>query len=184
MKNLEIEYKVMISKEDFIKLNNLLAKNNFKYYEQTNYYYDTINDDLKTNNYSLRIRHIENLSKYIITLKIAELIGKMEYEYEIDSLSLDKVPPKIIEKLSKINVVVNNLELKGSLKTIRKEIVIDNSIVCLDFNTYNNNEDYEIECESSSMEKAKQIINTLVNKYGISYIPSKYSKVARALKKH
>ena len=80
--------------------------------------------------------------------------------------------------------VVNNLELKGSLKTIRKEIVIDNSIVCLDFNTYNNNEDYEIECESSSMEKAKQIINTLLNKYGISYIPSKYSKVARALKNH
>ena len=94
MKNLEIEYKVMISKEDFIKLNNLLAKNNFKYYEQTNYYYDTINNDLKINNYSLRIRHIENLNKYIITLKIAELIGKMEYEYEIDSLSLDKVPPK------------------------------------------------------------------------------------------
>ena len=48
----------------------------------------------------------------------------MEYEYEIDSLSLDKVPPKIIEKLSKINVVLNNLELKGSLKTIRKDITL------------------------------------------------------------
>ena len=51
MKNLEIEYKVMISKEDFIKLDSLIFKKNYKYYEQTNYYYDTINNDLKTNNY-------------------------------------------------------------------------------------------------------------------------------------
>ena len=70
MKNIEIEYKVMVDKQDFIKLEEFLD-NHYKYktYIQTNYYYDTDNLDVKNNGLSLRIRHIENDNKYISTLK-------------------------------------------------------------------------------------------------------------------
>lgn len=182
MKNLEIEYKVMISKEDFKKLDNLLANKNNRYFEQINYYYDTKENSLKKQSYSLRIRHIININKYLLTLKIPHLNGKMEYEYEIEENNLTNIPQKIIEKLNDINVLINEIVLIGSLKTYRKEFVIDNSILCLDYNIYNNEEDYEIECESISMEKAKSIVKNILNENDISYEESRFSKVARATK--
>ena len=57
---MEIEYKVMISESDFIKLDDALKDKPYTLYLQTNYYYDTIKRDLKKNKLSLRIRYIEN----------------------------------------------------------------------------------------------------------------------------
>ena len=54
--------------------------------------------------------------------------------------------------------------------------------LCLDYNVYYNKEDYEIECESTSMEKAKRIVETLLNENDIEYTISNDSKVARAIK--
>ena len=55
---------------------------------------------------------------------------------------------KITEKLI--------LKYKEYLIT-RKEYDIEDSKLCLDHSVYYNKEDYEIECESTSMEKAKRI---------------------------
>ena len=66
---LEYEKKMLLTEEEYFKFLHLIGKEKPRFI-QTNYYYDTVNNDLKTNNYSLRIRHIENLNKYIITLKI------------------------------------------------------------------------------------------------------------------
>ena len=55
MSHMEIEYKVMISESDFIKLDDALKDKPYTLYLQTNYYYDTIKRDLKKNKLSLRI---------------------------------------------------------------------------------------------------------------------------------
>lgn len=54
--------------------------------------------------------------------------------------------------------------------------------MCLDYNVYYNQEDYEIECESDDMQKSKKLIIQLLNMLNIKYQESVYSKTARAMK--
>lgn len=182
MKNLEIEYKVMINKESFKKLEKLLSSLNYELYKQTNYYYDTLNEDIKKCGLSLRIRHIINQNKFLLTLKEKHKDGKMEYEEYLPSNDINNLPGFVKTILYKYNI--NNKELVNiaKLTTTRKEYDIEDSKLCLDHSVYYNKEDYEIECESTSMEKAKRIVETLLKENDIEYTISDDSKVARAIK--
>lgn len=179
MQNLEIEYKVMIAKEDFYTLLNKLGETSFHKIEQTNFYFDTYNQDLKKNKLSLRIRKIEN--RYLMTLKQSLQEGKMEYEYEIPSCNLAFIPQEI-QTILEPYVQVCQLHLLGSLTTIRYEKEYASGLLCLDHSFYRGKEDYEIEFEADNMAYAKHIVETLCKTNHISFEKSKYSKNARALK--
>ena len=183
MKNIEIEYKVMIEKQDFIKLEEFLD-NLYKYktYIQTNYYYDTDNLDIKNKGLSLRIRHIENEDKYISTIKEKSGDSRIEYENIIEKNNINLLDDESKSLLKKKDINIENINQIAYLKTIRKEYEYHDSLLCLDYNIYYNQEDYEIECECDNMKKAKTLVETLLHKHNISYQESKYSKVARAIK--
>ena len=78
MDNIEIEYKVMVNKEDYEKLISLFSLKHP--INQTNHYFDTINLDLKKNHVSLRIREYHDKNIFIATLKEDLSEGKLERE--------------------------------------------------------------------------------------------------------
>lgn len=181
MKNVEIEYKVMVSKENFYKLEGILDKTySPAYYNQTNFYYDD-NRKLYENKLSLRIRYIENQNMYISTLKIKNNDERIEIESILKEKDITLVDIETKDLLGKHNIDVNSLKEIAFLKTIRKEYKIDDTLLCLDYNQFYQNEDYEIECEADSMEKAKRTIDTILKLYNIEYKQSTMSKMARAI---
>ena len=182
MINIEYEYKVMVSKENFNKLKNNFINKKHEKYIQTNYYYDTKDLLLKKSKLSLRIRYIENKNEYLLTLKEPFENVRKEYEAYLKELSFNDIPDEIKEILKKYNIQPQELILLGSLKTTRLEYSINSSLICLDYNQYNHKEDYEIECESNSLENAKKVLINILNENGISYSVSSLSKMARALK--
>ena len=105
---------------------------------------------------------------------------EVEYEYEVDGE--DSFPKEIIDKLNEYGVDYECLVETSRLTTFRNEYKLENGVLCLDENHYYGNVDYEVECESSTLEKAKKIVKNLLDKNGISYQESKLSKVARANK--
>ena len=180
MENLEIEYKVMVNGIDFFYLQEKLKEYKPKMFIQENIYYDTVLFQVKNNNLSLRVRHIKNQNKYIVTLKEKLEEGRKEYEFEVSSPK--DFPQEIIDKLQEYGIDHNCLEETSRLTTYRNEYYINDSILCLDENHYYGKVDYEIECESTSLRKAKRIIENTLNKYRIAFQESTLSKVARANK--
>lgn len=181
MKNIEIEYKVLINKNDFNKLEQIL--NEYEHYEkiQINYYYDTKNNNLKNKGLSLRIRHLILENTYLVTLKEKIKDGHIEYEQYINSLEIKNISNEILNILIKNNIELTNLQIMAFLKTIRKEFHFDDKLLCLDHNYYYNNEDYEIECEAKSLLIASNFIKTLLEKNNIKYKENFISKQQRAI---
>ena len=182
MENLEIEYKVMVSKEDFELLLSKMGED-FHFYEQINYYYDTKKRKINRQGMSLRIRHFLNENKYLVTLKVKEDEGKREYEDYVEENDVKYLPESIVSILILNKINPKNIENIGKLKTIRKEFYQDGLVICFDHNYYYDIEDYEIECEGPSMEVARSILVSLLNKYNIKFEQSKDSKQKRALKR-
>lgn len=179
MENIEIEYKVMIDKKGYEKLLNHF-NGQLSSFKQTNYYFDSIDEKINKNKLSLRIREKNN--KYIVTLKEPYENGRLEHEYVVKNNELASFPSQIINLLNKYDIKVSELYNFATLTTIRNEIKIDDSLLCIDYSTYNEMEDYEVECESNSLEKGQAIIENLLNSLSISYTKSTLSKTARAKK--
>lgn len=184
--NIEIEAKVLLNEEDYNKL-----KKTFKYGKklvQTNYYLDTENRDLKQNNIALRIRHLND--EFTITMKTPMSEGLLEKNEKIDgSLALEligggKFPEcDIADFLELLEIDVNKLIVLTKLVTERIEVELDSSTISLDKNTYSNTVDYELEVEDSSMAKARQVTEELLESQNIKFEFNTKSKQARALSK-
>ena len=184
MENLEIEFKVIINKEDFHKLEKIMEEYEYELFEQVNTYYDSKEETLEKNKVSLRIRSIINKNIYITTLKETKKVGKLEHEFEVKGNDVKYLPDEIIQILDSNNVSINDLCVVGELKTIRKEYKYNNCVLCLDHNFYYGKEDYEIECEAKSMQEAVNTITCLLLLNKIPFVKSKYSKQARARKQY
>ena len=81
MKNhLEIEYKTLLTKSEYLRLLPDFA--DVQPVMQTNHYIDTPDLDMKSNRFSLRIRTFEDMAE--LTLKIPQEIGNQEYNQALD----------------------------------------------------------------------------------------------------
>ncbi|MDP4119597.1 MAG: CYTH domain-containing protein [Bacillota bacterium] len=152
----ELEYKFLLSKEDFQKhlqkANDLNLKTNSTL--QINYYYDNENLDLLKENITVRIRQKEDKLKLEIKehkITNSEFSESAEKETEIQ---------KLTQTLSILQY--ENLKLKGNLVTNRQTLFVNDGIH-LDFDTnyYLGTCDYEIELEfeEKHSEKVKEIIS-------------------------
>lgn len=183
--NLEIESKVMISKESYKHLlKNLL---DYKKYNQTNYYI-SVKDYLNFNSkYGLRIR--KKHRKFELTLKEDFGDSKMEINQKISRKSyiffrIYRIFPKgeILDFLNKNNICnPQNLRIIGKMKTKRTDINFHNSLISIDKSKYNRLTDYEVECEDTSLVNAETKLKMFLDSYQVKYEKSKYSKLARFL---
>lgn len=181
MKHLEIEYKTLLTKDEFNRLNSQFS--HVTPITQTNYYFDSINFDMKANHMSLRIRTLPHHAE--LTLKIPKEVGNLEYNH---TLSVPKA--KEIVKTGKLPDVdfltliedrgIRRSTLKnfGSLTTIRRETMTKIGLMALDSNQYADIKDYELELEVTDAEQGKKDFDQFLSDHAIDFKYAK-SKVAR-----
>ena len=133
----------------------------------------------------LRIRTIY-MGEIELTLKVKGEDGDKEYtqllpltavnEYKSTNILPEGEAKNI---LIKEKIDLNNLRIITYLETRRYQEKIDDYLLVLDKNFYNNNIDFNIEIEADSIERAKQVMEMYSKKYNFEHIACK-SKSRRA----
>ena len=186
MNQLEIEYKTLLSKSEYLRL--LDEFSDIEPVHQTNYYIDTRNSDMKNHRFSLRIRLLPDKGE--LTLKCPQDVGNMEYnqfftleetQNLLEHFQLPKGP--IYDIVSAVNIPIAELEIWGHLTTKRYEKEVSFGLMALDENTYNGQLDYELEVEVKDAEEGKISFDYFLKKHSIKfkYASSKVARTAASL---
>lgn len=176
MNHLEIEYKTLLTKNEYQQLLPLFS--DITATKQTNYYIDTADFSIRDAKMALRVRAFENRAE--LTLKIPQQVGNMEYN---QSLTLEEchtlintcVLPEGEIRILLTHAAINLDELKvlGSLTTIRYEKETTIGLMALDENHYFDKTDYELELEVTDAEMGKEQFDYFLQAHHIHY---KYAK--------
>lgn len=178
MKNLEIEYKLLCSKEQFEQLSALYQP--LKFIKQVNTYYDTEDQQLRQLHCAMRIREKEG--SFIFTLKEPMEEGHLEHEWILNDNSINAIMNhnEIQELLHRLNIQ-KELHVTAHLETYRAVVQLHQAELCFDINHYSNQTDYEIEYECTEPHDGKAIFNQILNQVDLHYEKNCMSKIARAL---
>lgn len=181
MNHLEIEFKSMLSQDDFEKLLPLFDA--VTPVRQTNHYFDTADWQLRELRSSLRIRTFDDAAE--LTLKISQEVGNMEYNQALSLteanviLAGGEIPDgQIAQELSKEGIDPTKLHVLGSLTTVRREIKHEIGLLALDESHYFDITDYELEVEVQDAPAGEQAFFHFLQEQGIEYKFAK-SKIAR-----
>ena len=175
--NMEIEYKVLLTKEQF----NILCSNQdtLHFIRQINTYYDTVDFQIRKQKGSMRIR--EKQGKFLFTLKLHVNGGLMEYEKEVDRNDVSVFKDCEISSLLSQFHLTDNIQLITSLTTDRAVVDTGNAELCFDHNFYNGKEDYEIEYEYKMDHDGLSAFQKILDPLQITYIKNCTSKSKRAI---
>ncbi|MBM5696332.1 CYTH domain-containing protein, partial [Listeria seeligeri] len=141
VKELEIEFRNLLTQEEYARLIDTFRIKEEDYFEQTNYYFDTADFSLKERQSALRIRQLEE--QYQLTLKTPEARGLMETTQILaqdqatailDGANIPVGPVR--DTLKEIGINHEDLQLFGSLKTIRAEKDYKKGLLVFDKNFY------------------------------------------------
>lgn len=187
MNHLEIEYKTLLNKAEYLHLLEYFC--DVESVLQTNYYIDTPSFDMKRNRFSLRIRILPDMAE--LTLKCPQDIGNFEYNQffsleESQSLLNDfQLPPgEIHDLIVASKVPINQLKIWGHLTTKRYEKEVSFGLMALDKNSYNGQKDYELEVEVQDAQAGKISFDYFLKKHSIKfkYASSKVARTASSLR--
>ncbi|GAB3059830.1 CYTH domain-containing protein [Virgibacillus ainsalahensis] len=168
---IEIEYKNLLTEDEFIRLKNTLP---FPEYSQTqtNYYFDTKDFALKAHGCALRIR--EKDREYRLTLKEPHTDGLLETH---DKMSMQEATnwmegqirpkPNTEKQLKEKGLSTENLIYFGSLTTERRQVEYKGVLLVLDHSIFNGKEDYELELEAPSQKIGSKMFQTILEAYDI-----------------
>lgn len=181
MNHLEIEYKTLLTKNEYQQLLPLFS--DITATKQTNYYIDTADFSIRDAKMALRVRAFENRAE--LTLKIPQQVGNMEYNQfltleESHTLINTCVLPEgeIHTLLTQAAINLEKLKILGSLTTIRYEKETAIGLMALDENHYFDKTDYELELEVTDAKIGKEQFNHFLQAHHIHYKYAK-PKVAR-----
>lgn len=182
MKNLEIEFKNPINEETY---NLLIKKFNLEnnIFHQTNYYFDSLNNDLGNKKVVLRIRFKEP-NRYKITLKSQSHQGALEEHV----LITEEKAKALIENGFNVKDYFDEdliVTFKGKLDNLRVSTPYKDGELFVDKIMYFGIEDYEVEYEVDSYDEGLVNFNNFLNEYKIKKLPSlrKSERVFEYLKK-
>lgn len=185
-KYVEIEFKTMLTKEEYLRLTAAYEFTETDMHTQTNIYFDTPDHQLKKQHAALRIRLLETEAE--LTLKTPLPEGLLE---TTETLTLSKANaliqrkeiPKagaVAKKICSLGVNPSDLILLTSLKTKRGERKIPAGLLALDENWYADQHDFELELEVSDYHKGLHDFSQLLEKNQLELRPAK-NKILRAL---
>lgn len=176
--NIERELKILVNKEIFDKL---LKKYPFNQeIIQTNTYYDTSDNYIKSQKGAMRIRTIGD--KKIFTLKIRkDEITHNEYEKEIHVNTIQDIKDDEIENWLHMYNIPKDVHKIVTFTTQRRTYDFENGQLCADITSYENHMDYEIEYEYTENHDGISFFNEILKPFGIHYEKNCPSKIARAL---
>lgn len=179
--NLEIEFKILITKEIFDQIINDHQIDCC--YKQTNHY--LLHPRLSKLRYSLRIR--DKNDQFELTLKQPQKQGTLETNLMIDKETKEKilnhqlVTNEVFDKLKPLNLNSTMFITDYSLTTTRYEISTPDGLICVDYNVYNNIIDYELEYEVLDYKKGKQAFLDFISQYHLDYSRNCMSKINRVI---
>lgn len=172
VKELEIEFKNLLTKEEYIRLLNHYNYSPTDAFSQVNHYFDTKDFDLKQQKSALRIRqkdqHFECTLKKpapVGKIEITDSLSPQEAESMLDLQSFDA--PEVATELMDMGVDWKGLKLIGSLSTNRIEFEIPGGLLVLDHSTYLEHEDFEVEFEVADAGEGKKQFDKLLLDHGI-----------------
>lgn len=179
-KQLEIEFKTLLTKEEYQMLIEQFSKYKGNY--QTNYYFDTPRFTLKATDIGLRVRVRDY---YEITLKrrkhysIQETNNNISKEVFEEFLTTGVIPDEEIN--NEIGSIIGNQKVVNfmSLTTYRVNVPYKKGLLAIDKCEYLGVIDYELEYEATSYEQGKREFVEIVNEFGIKYKKSE-AKIKRA----
>ncbi|MBN6205002.1 CYTH domain-containing protein [Ralstonia pickettii] len=185
---IEIEYKNLLTEDEFKML---LVKLGFPEdgAVQENFYFETPDFHLKEQRAALRIR--EKNDKYVLTLKEPHPEGLLETHdlltaREANAWLTGKPVAKehTAKQLKRLQIVLEDLRLFGSLWTERREISYKNVLLVLDFSKYHGTFDYELELEAKSQAEGIAVFEALLNEYNIPRrkTPNKIERFFQSIK--
>lgn len=162
--NKEIEFKTLITKEQYEKLlKDFNLENNI--FTQTNYYFDTEDAKLLQEKTVLRIRHKNN--SYKLTKKTRASVGADETHI----LLCKEKACELLENGFDASIIglpyfVKNI---SKLTTHRASCPYKDGTLFLDRSEYYGNVDYEIEYEVDEVEQGKKHFNEFLIENNITY---------------
>lgn len=177
----EIEFKSMLTKDEYEKLIQAYKLENQVRW-QANDYFDTPSFQLKKQGAALRIR--EKKHGQVLTLKQPNEVGLLETHSSITE--------EEAEDLFKYGIIHDDqmkqalapfqlnaaLEHLGRLETNRAEHQTEDGLLVLDESHYLETTDYEIEFEVTNEEAGKRAFERLLAEHGLPYRPAK-NKIVR-----
>ncbi|MEF9920380.1 MAG: CYTH domain-containing protein [Erysipelotrichaceae bacterium] len=178
-KNIEKEYKLLVSKEQFDHLLSFYKEAVF--HEQTNTYFDNQNRTIEKMRGAMRIR---KTNQYVFTLKVFQNQDLLEFECEVKDDSISSLnTSEIVSLLDSYQIAYPFLE---TAKLTTKRAIIDTGYaeLCFDENHYSNITDYEIEYEEKVEHEGKIAFNEILKKANLHYETNCNSKIKRALDAH
>ncbi|WP_338753578.1 CYTH domain-containing protein [Bacillus sp. FJAT-52991] len=169
---LEIEFKNLLEKEEFLHLIQAFHIKEEDFALQHNHYLDTASFHLKQQGCALRIREKE--ATFELTLKQPAEIGLLEtnqslLKEEAEVLLLKgKFPEGIVKEVLQLTLLeIDSLQHFGTLSTKRAEIPYQEGLLTFDNSFYLGKEDYELEYEVQEEKTGQEIFNHLLKKFQI-----------------
>ncbi|QFT88396.1 CYTH domain protein [Bacillus sp. THAF10] len=181
---LEIEFKNLLTFDEFTSLCSAFKVEPEHFFEQVNYYFDTQDFSLKSKGCALRVRILGE--SHTLTLKQPAKDGKLETHQAISEDDFHHmqnhggIVDGAIFTIVKEELMIDpsSFTFFGSLKTNRVEVPYQDGLLVLDESHYLDTSDFELEYEVKSYEKGKEVFQELLNAYGITVRDTK-NKVAR-----
>ncbi|WP_188208332.1 CYTH domain-containing protein [Alkalibacillus aidingensis] len=178
MQEIEIEFKNLLTKQEYLRLIDQVVKSTPTPKTQVNHYFETDDFQLRQNQMALRIR--QKHQAYVATLKQPHEDGLLEThddltEQQVKQWLRDQIslPPNISKQLARIDLDEKRLKYQGALTTHRIEEDQEQFTLVLDHSEYNQTEDFELELEVNSYEYGQEIFNHLLKQY---QIPKRHTK--------
>lgn len=182
---LEIEFKNMLTKDEFNQLITHFQIHDSQFHLQHNHYFDTLKQDLRSARSGLRIRQLNGRNE--LTLKepaqgiaLTETTDLLSDEQVTDVLTHKKTIPAtdVLTRLNDLQISIEELQKIGTLSTTRAEINYRNGLLVFDYSQYANSEDYELEYEVQDEQEGRIIFMELLQELQIPLRPAA-KKLAR-----
>lgn len=171
-KEVEIEFKNMVTTEQFKQLLQFFTIEDQQFFIQSNEYFDTADYLLKKKNSALRIR--EKNEQFELTLKTPAPVGLYEYNQMISATEVEEIRTKqlfpngiVKSELEHLQLPLSQLQSFGKIVTKRAETNYKDGILVFDHSYYLDHEDYEIEYEVNDYDTGKVIFHQLLKQLNI-----------------
>lgn len=180
----EIEFKNLLTSEEFNRLCNEFGIADRDFHLQTNTYFDTVDYQLSAAFKAFRLRVIGERNELTLKEPGENIHTMIETTHLISEIERDKI--------------LNNGEIKteiyiefqllpeilfpfGTLRTIRAEIAYKDGLLVLDRSEYLNRIDFEVEYEVDDLLRGQKHFDELLNTFKIPKRPT-MKKIARFMK--
>ncbi len=185
MREIEIEFKNLLTENQYDALYKKYDLSNSEEIINKNSYYDDADESFKKIGAALRIRYTNKKTE--MTLKIkgetqnVEINVPLDERYPKEPTVLSILPNEIIAELERMNVKIKTPMLIQKIETLRHEVTLEEGLLVLDKTTFIYDiVDYELEFETKNYESGLAAFEKLLEENNIDKSPAK-PKIARAV---